>query len=70
MRARPSRRRRAREESLDVGQEPTLAAGALATPQGSVATLIAADLAGARRRRSPLAAAAVLAATLLLWTTL
>ena len=53
-----------------MGQEPTLAAGALATPQGSVATLIAADLAGARRRRSPLAAAAVLAATLLLWTTL
>jgi arsenical pump membrane protein len=53
-----------------------LAVGALATPQGSVATLIAADLAGPNApplplsRLAPLAAAAVLVATLLLWTTL
>ena len=53
-----------------------LAVGALATPQGSVATLIAADLAGANapplpvRRLAPLALATVLLATLLLWTTL
>jgi arsenical pump membrane protein len=53
-----------------------LAVGALATPQGSVATLIAKDLAGTEapalplRRLAPLAAAAVLVATLLLWTTL
>jgi len=53
-----------------------LAVGALATPQGSVATLIATDLAGPDapalrlRRLAPLAAAAVLFGTLLLWTTL
>lgn len=53
-----------------------LAVGALATPQGSVATLIATDLAGpnapplSARRLAPLAGAAVLVATLLLWTTL
>ena len=53
-----------------------LAVGALATPQGSVATLIAADLAGPNapplplRRLAPLALASVLIATLLLWTTL
>jgi hypothetical protein len=52
-----------------------LAVGALATPQGSVATLIAADLAGPEapplpiRRLAPLAGAAVLVATLLLWLT-
>jgi Na+/H+ antiporter NhaD/arsenite permease-like protein len=50
-----------------------LAIGSLATRQGSVATLIATDLAGDRappfavRRFAPLAAAAVIAATLLLW---
>ncbi len=50
-----------------------LAVGSLATPHGSVATLIAADLAGPGapplplRRFAPLAAAAVLAATLLVW---
>ena len=53
-----------------------LAVGALATPQGSVATLIATDLAGPNapplplRRLAPLAVAAVLIATLVLWTTL
>jgi hypothetical protein len=53
-----------------------LAVGALATPQGSVATLIASDLAGADaprilvRRFAPVAAAAVVLATLLLWTSL
>jgi Na+/H+ antiporter NhaD/arsenite permease-like protein len=53
-----------------------LAVGALATPQGSVAIMIAADMAGPdapplpMRRLAPLAAAAVLIATLLLWTTL
>jgi arsenical pump membrane protein len=53
-----------------------LAVGAIATPQGSVATMIAADIAGPdapplpMRRLAPLAAAAVLIATLLLWTTL
>jgi arsenical pump membrane protein len=52
-----------------------LAVGSLATPQGSVATLIAAELAGANappfplRRFGPLAVAAVLIATLLLWAT-
>jgi arsenical pump membrane protein len=50
-----------------------LAVGSLATPQGSVATLIAADLAGPSAPRlrirgfAPLAAAGVLTATLLLW---
>jgi arsenical pump membrane protein len=50
-----------------------LALGSLATPQGSVATLIAAQLAGpgaprlALRRLAPLAAAGVLAATVLVW---
>ena len=49
-----------------------LGVGALATPQGSVATLIAADLAGPAagaltvRRLAPLAAAGVLAAALVL----
>jgi Na+/H+ antiporter NhaD/arsenite permease-like protein len=49
-----------------------LAVGSLATPQGSVATLIATDLAGATaprfpvRQFAPLAALAVIAATLLL----
>ncbi len=49
-----------------------LGVGALATPQGSVATLLAADLAGPAgatlsvRRLAPLAAAGVLAATLVL----
>jgi arsenical pump membrane protein len=53
-----------------------LAVGALATPQGSVATLLAGDLAGAKAPRmpfgrlAPLAAAATLTATALLWTTL
>jgi len=53
-----------------------LAVGALATPQGSVATLIATDLAGPNapplplRRLAPVAGAAVFVATLLLWTTL
>jgi hypothetical protein len=53
-----------------------LAVGALATPQGSVATLIATDLAGPNapalpvRRLAPLAAAAVLVATLVFWATL
>jgi Na+/H+ antiporter NhaD/arsenite permease-like protein len=53
-----------------------LAVGALATPQGSVATLIAADLAGSKApplplsRLAPLALASVLIATLLLWTRL
>jgi Na+/H+ antiporter NhaD/arsenite permease-like protein len=53
-----------------------LAVGALATPQGSVATLVAADLAGPNapplpmRRLAPLAGAGVLIAILLLWTTL
>jgi hypothetical protein len=52
-----------------------LAVGALATKQGSVATLIGVDLAGPQappllfRRLTPLAAAAVLVATLLLWLT-
>jgi hypothetical protein len=52
-----------------------LAVGALATPQGSVATLIAAELAGpcapklAVRRLAPLAAGALLVAALLLWVT-
>jgi Na+/H+ antiporter NhaD/arsenite permease-like protein len=53
-----------------------LAVGSLATPQGSVATLIASQLAGdtappvRARRFIPVAAAGVLAATLLLWPTL
>jgi len=53
-----------------------LAVGSLATPQGSVATLLATELAGADaptlrvRRFAPLAAAAVLAATLTMWLTL
>lgn len=53
-----------------------LAVGALAAPQGSVATLIATDLAGpdapplTLRRLAPLAAGGVLLATLLLWATL
>jgi arsenical pump membrane protein len=52
-----------------------LSAGALATPQGSVATLIAGDLAGIDApplgvlHLAVLAAAAVIAATLLLWVT-
>lgn len=51
-----------------------LAVGSLATPHGSVATLIATDLAGDRAPRAPLASTATLAAfgmllaTLLLWT--
>jgi Na+/H+ antiporter NhaD/arsenite permease-like protein len=52
-----------------------LAVGALATPQGSVATLIATDLAGAEapaisvRHFAPLAAGALVLATVLLrWT--
>ena len=50
-----------------------LAVGALATPQGSVATLIAAELAGPSapplpvRRLGPLAGTAVVVATLVLW---
>ncbi len=50
-----------------------LAVGSLATPQGSVATLIASQLAGSTapplkvRRFAPLAAIGVLAATLVLW---
>jgi arsenical pump membrane protein len=50
-----------------------LAVGSLATPQGSVATLLAAELAGAEapspraRRLAPLAAAAVLLATVSVW---
>ena len=53
-----------------------LAVGALAAPQGSVATIIATDLAGpttaplTTRRLAPLAIAALLAATLLLKATL
>jgi len=53
-----------------------LAIGSLATPQGSVATLIASQLAGPTappvraRRVAPLATATVLTATLLLWATL
>jgi arsenical pump membrane protein len=53
-----------------------LAVGALATPQGSVATLLAGQLTGPgapaidARRFAPLAAAAVIAATLVLWATL
>jgi arsenical pump membrane protein len=53
-----------------------LAVGSLATPQGSVATLIARDLAGPHapalrvRAFAPLAAAAVLAATVTVWLTL
>jgi Na+/H+ antiporter NhaD/arsenite permease-like protein len=53
-----------------------LAIGSLATPQGSVATLIASQLAGPTappvvvRRFAPLAAAGVLAAILLLWASL
>lgn len=52
-----------------------LAAGSLATPHGSVATLIASELAGAAgpalrvRRFAPLAAAGVITATLVLWLT-
>jgi Na+/H+ antiporter NhaD/arsenite permease-like protein len=52
-----------------------LAVGALATPHGSVATLIAADLAGPAapplgvRRLAPLALAGVVVATLLVWAT-
>lgn len=52
-----------------------LAAGALATPHGSVATLIASEAAGssaprvAVRRFAPLAASAVLVATVSLWLT-
>jgi arsenical pump membrane protein len=50
-----------------------LAVGAMATPQGSVATLIAAELAGpcapklAVRRLAPLAAGALVVAALVLW---
>jgi hypothetical protein len=50
-----------------------LGVGSLATPHGSLATLIATDLAGERaprprlRRTAALAAAGVLAAALLLW---
>lgn len=53
-----------------------LAVGALATPQGSVATLLAGQLTGQAapavdpRRFAPLAAAGVLVATLALWATL
>jgi arsenical pump membrane protein len=53
-----------------------LAVGALATPQGSVATLLARQLTGPAapgvdaRRFAPLAAAGVLVATLALWVTL
>lgn len=53
-----------------------LSVGALATPHGSVATLIARDLAGDPGERcwarvwAPTAAAAVVCATLLLWATL
>lgn len=53
-----------------------LAVGSLATPQGSVATMIASQLAGdsapsiPARRFVPVAAAGVLTATLLLWPTL
>jgi Na+/H+ antiporter NhaD/arsenite permease-like protein len=53
-----------------------LAVGALATPQGSVATLLAGQLAGQAapavdpRRFAPLAAAGVLVATVVLWATL
>lgn len=53
-----------------------LAVGSLATPQGSVATLIATELAGPNapplrlRRFAPLAAAGVFSATLLMWATL
>jgi Na+/H+ antiporter NhaD/arsenite permease-like protein len=53
-----------------------LAVGSLATPQGSVATLIASQLAGPTappvrvRRFAPLAGAGVLVAVLLLWATL
>jgi arsenical pump membrane protein len=53
-----------------------LSVGALATPHGSVATLIARDLAGDEGKRrwtrlwAPVAAAVVACATLLLWTTL
>jgi Na+/H+ antiporter NhaD/arsenite permease-like protein len=53
-----------------------LAVGSLATPQGSVATLLARDLAGPGapappiRRFAPLAAAAVVLATLTAWLTL
>jgi arsenical pump membrane protein len=52
-----------------------LAVGALATPQGSVATLLAGQLTGPAaptvdaRRLAPIAAAGVLAATLTLWAT-
>jgi Na+/H+ antiporter NhaD/arsenite permease-like protein len=52
-----------------------LAIGSLATPQGSVATLIASQLAGPAlpplrlRRFAPVAAVGVLAAVLLLWAT-
>jgi arsenical pump membrane protein len=53
-----------------------LAVGALATPQGSVATLVASDLAGRDSpdlplaRLVPLAATATLVATIVLWLTL
>jgi arsenical pump membrane protein len=53
-----------------------LAVGSLATPQGSVATLLASSLAGPEAptppvsRLAPLAVAAVLAATLAVWLTL
>ena len=53
-----------------------LAVGALAAPQGSVATLIATDLAGSdapsitARSFAPIAAAGLVVATLLLWSTL
>lgn len=53
-----------------------LAVGSLATPQGSVATLIASELAGPEapappvRRLAPLATTAVLIATLAVWLTL
>jgi Na+/H+ antiporter NhaD/arsenite permease-like protein len=51
-----------------------LAVGSLATPQGSVATLLASELAGPEaptppvRRLAPLATAAVLVATVAVWT--
>lgn len=53
-----------------------LAVGSLATPHGSVATLLASELAGPEapspsvRRLAPLAATAVLAATVTVWLTL
>ena len=61
-------------ESAGYAAAIGLAVGALATPQGSLATLIAQELAGTNapalpvRRFAPLAAAAVLCATTLLWS--